>query len=126
MIPKTPWRIDTSQAQPRIVDTEGIPVVDPIANEDGMDDDVREWIVACVNACEGYPTEVLEQYVRSLFPIQFDCPDGYLEGQARAWRTVWEELWNSGMSSFLPDPIMGTGTQRAVQFIQHLKKEASK
>lgn len=52
----TPWSIDKSNTQPRIVDSSGRPVVDPIANEDGMSDEDRERIVACVNACAVIPS----------------------------------------------------------------------
>lgn len=48
-----PWMVGDKSigyVQSRICDATCRPVVDPVANEDGMDDDVRQLIVDAVNA----------------------------------------------------------------------------
>jgi hypothetical protein len=119
----TPWSIDRSQFQSRIVDAKGCPVVDPIANEDGMSDEDRERIVACVNACQDYETGFLQRRSRSLIPILLDCPDGDTLAQARCWESIWKSLWDAGMHSYVGN-LTGSGIDRAVEFVEELGRRS--
>lgn len=91
---------------------------DWVPTQEEYDDYMR--IVACVDACQDFSTEFLQDRAKSLLPLPLDCPDGDVLAQARAWTAAWKALWNAGMSSFLPTPLTGNGADRAVQFIEQL------
>lgn len=106
-----PWRLRQKQeANPKAVylaDANGQAVfeTDWIPNQQEIDD----WnhIISCVNTFS-----------------KVGWLDGDVPAQARAWVTVYEALCDAGLKSFVPDPIMGSGVERAVQFIKHLKEKA--
>jgi len=107
----TPWslmqRIPDNPRDVIVVDAEGAVVfeTDWVPVPDEIDDYV--FVINCVNSVS-----------------RAGRLDGDVPAQARAWQEVYKALWDAGMPSFLPDPIMGGGLEKAIQFIKYLKEKA--